>query len=94
MREYRALLLLDTKFFYESVIFCLALLLQIFEVGTTIRNHFQKSAARMVVLFVVLQVRCKLIDLLAQDCDLYLRRACVTVVALVLSDDYSLFLDC
>ncbi len=48
----------------------------------------------MVVLLVVLQVRCELIDLLAQNSNLYLRRAGVTVVALVLSDDHSFLLDC
>lgn len=93
-RELRIYILFDTEFFYESIIFCLALLLQIFEVCTTIRYHLEKSTARMMIFLIILQVRCELVYFLAQNSNLYLRRTRVTIVALVLRDDYLLFLDC
>lgn len=86
--------LFNSKLLGEFVVFCLALLFQIFEVCTAVGNHFQESAARVMVFLVVLQMRCKLVDLLAQDRNLHFRRTSVSVVALVLSDDDLLFLDC
>lgn len=90
----RALDLLDPEFFDEGVVGLLVLLLEILEVRPSVGDHLEKAAARVIVLLVLLQVCGELIDLLAQDRYLHFRRTGVTVVALVLRDDYLFFLDC
>jgi hypothetical protein len=51
------------------------LALQIIEKRTAVTDHLEKTAARMVIVLVNLQVLGKLVDSLGQDCDLNLRRA-------------------
>ena len=46
--------------------------------------HLEKSTTAVVVLVVVLEVRVEAVDAVCEDRDLYLGRACVTFVGLVL----------
>ncbi len=94
MRDRRALELLDPEFFDEGVVRFLVLLLEILEVRPAVGDHLEETATRVIVLLVLLQMCGKLVDLLAQDRYLHFRRTGVTVVALVLRDDYLFFLDC
>lgn len=67
-------------------------LLEYLEVTTSVRYHLDESASRMVVLLVLLQVSCKLVDLLSEHGDLHLLGARVFCVDLVPLDDCLLFL--
>ena len=49
--------------------------------------HLEKSTTAVVVLVVVLEVRVEAVDAVCEDRDLYLGRACVTFVGLVLVND-------
>src|SRR3990167_2539831 len=84
--------LFNPELLAEGIILRLTLFLEIFQMATTIRNHLQKSPARMMILFIILQVRRELIDSLAQNRHLDLRGSGVRGMALVLFHHDQLFL--
>lgn len=51
-------------------------------------NHLEEAAPRMVVLTMLAQVICDVVDSLRQNRDLHFRRARVAIVALVLLQDF------
>ena len=58
-------LLLDAELLNEGVILRLTFLFKILEVCTTIGNHFEQSATRVMILLVIFKMDRKLVDLLA-----------------------------
>ena len=67
--------------------------LKVLEVGAAISDHLEKTAARVVILLVRLEVLCKLFDAGRKDSDLNAGRTRVSLVDLALFDD-CLFLVC
>ena len=62
------------------------------EVPTSVSYHFDKSASRVVVLLVFLEVSCEKVNLFGEHSYLHLLRTSVRLVNLVLFDDCLLFL--
>ncbi|MDQ5955351.1 MAG: hypothetical protein QG621_354 [Patescibacteria group bacterium] len=60
--------------------------------GTTVSNHLQKAAAAVLVLGVFLQMRGQIINTLAEDSNLHLRRAGISAVHGHFLYDFLLFL--
>lgn len=84
-------LLLKVEFFDDSSVTLLVVQLQILQMCAAVCNHLQKSAARVLVFKMFLQMRRKLIDSLAQYSDLNLRRTGVLVMNSRFFDDFRLF---
>ncbi len=61
--------------------------LEIIKHAATLADHLQKATARGVILRVGLEVLGEVVDTLCEQCNLYLWRARVFVVLLVLVDD-------
>jgi hypothetical protein len=75
LRLGRNVLLLQAELFRKRGIDALVLPLEIAHVGLTIGDELQEPAARVVILFVLLEMRRKVINTLGQNSDLHLSRA-------------------
>ena len=64
---------------------------QIVEQRAALTDHLEEAAAGVMILLVDLQVLGEVVDALGKQSDLYLGRACVTLVSSVLLHDSSLF---
>ena len=66
-------------------------LLEVAEKVSSVADHLLKSATAVVVLVVVLEVFCKILDPVSKERDLYLGRTCVALMSSVLLNDCLLF---
>lgn len=73
-------LFLETEFLNQSRVTALVVRLEVAEVYASVSDHLEKASARMEILWVLLEVLCKLVNLLRKDCYLHIRRAGVSVV--------------
>ena len=64
---------------------------QVVEQRAALTDHLEEAAAGVMVLLVDLEVLGEVVDALCEQSDLYLGRACVTLVSSVLLHDSSLF---
>lgn len=65
-------LLLEIKLLHDCLVALHVLLLEVLEVLASISNHLEKSASRVIVLLVLLEVLRELINLLRKECNLHL----------------------
>src|SRR5579884_515674 len=72
----------------------LVLATEVVEKRPTLVNQHQKTATRMIVLGVGLEVRRQVVDALGQNCDLYFRRTGVALALRMLLDERLLALRC
>jgi hypothetical protein len=84
-------LLLQPEFLDDRVVAALVILLEIAKVGATISNHLKKSAARMVILGVFLEVLGEFVDTATKKSDLDLRGSSVFLVAARVFDEGRLY---
>ena len=70
------------QFFRDRLITVQVVVLQIFQQTPALADHHQQSAARTVILFVVLQMLGQMIDPLREQRDLHVRRPRVAIVQL------------
>lgn len=84
-------LLSETELLYDGAVAIDVLLLEIVQKITALTYHFKKTAAGVVVVVIDLQVLGKIGDSLGKNGDLYLGRACVTLVCCVSLDDFGLY---
>ena len=56
--------LIELEFLYGDVVGFFVVLFEIFEVCTSISNHFYQASARMIVFFVLFKMGSELVDLL------------------------------
>lgn len=89
-RDGGMLLLFDQ--FECFLVLCRVTFLEHFEVSSSICNHLDETAARVIVFLVLLQMRCEEINLFGEHCYLHLLAPGVFAVHLVLFDDCLLFL--
>ena len=66
-------------------------LLEVAEKVSSVADHLLKSATAVVVLVVVLEVFCKILDPVSKERDLYLGRPCVALMSSVLLNNCLLF---
>ena len=85
-------LLFQPQLFDKRCVTALIVRLEITEVDTTISNHLEKTASRMKIFWVLLEVLCELVDLLRKESNLNIRRAGVRVMSCNSLDNYCLFL--
>ena len=64
---------------------------QVVEQRAALTDHLEEAAAGVMILLVDLEVLGKVVDTLCEQSDLYLGRACVTLVGGVLLHDSELF---
>ncbi len=88
------LLLSETELFNDSSVSCDIDLLEVVEKVSSVTYHLEKTATAVVVLMVALKVLCEVSYSVSKDSDLYLGRACVTLMSSVLFDNCLLFLCC
>lgn len=84
-------LLSETELLNNGTVAVNVLLLEIIQKITTLTYHLKKTAARVVVVVVELQVLGEVGNSLGENGDLYLGRACVTLVCCVSLDDFGLY---
>lgn len=84
-------LLLEVEFLDERIVRARILAFEVLEVRTPIGNHAEQAAARMRVVWVLLEVCSKLIDLLRKQTNLHLGRAGICCVARCFLDHILLF---
>lgn len=84
-------LLSETELLNNGTVAIDVLLLKIVQKITALTNHLKKAAARVVVVVVELQVLGEVSNSLGENGDLYLGRACVTLVCCVSLDDFGLY---
>src|SRR5215831_6139754 len=65
----------------------LVLVLDVVEQTPAQAHHLEKAAPRVIVVFVQLEMLCEPIDALGEECDLHLRRARITLLGCVFSDN-------
>lgn len=68
--------------------------LEVVEQTTSLRNHLEQSAPRVVVLFVCSEMLREVVDALCEKRDLHLRRTRVAVVRAVCADNLFLCFSC
>ena len=66
-------------------------LLEIVKKASSLANHLEKAAARMMVLVVASEVLCEVVDSACENSDLNFGRTCVTFVTSEFCDDFCLF---
>ena len=81
------LLLSETKLLNDSSVSLDVYLLEVVEEVSSVTYHLKETAAAVVVLMVALKVLGEVSYSVSKDSDLYLGRACVLLVDLVLSDN-------
>ena len=81
----------QTELAYDGTVALNIVVLEIVEQVSSVTDHLLKSAAAVEVVLVCLQVLSEGCDSVGQNCDLYLRRSCVSLVGSVLLDNALLF---
>ncbi len=84
-------LLTQTKLSNDAAIAFLRVIRQVLQQAAAIAYHLQQTATRCVVFLLSLEVPGEMIDALGEQCNLYLRRASVTLVSLVFGDNLLLY---
>ena len=84
-------LLSQTELFNDRTVTLDIGLLEVAEKVSSMADHLLKSAAAVVILVVGLEVLRQILDSVSQKRDLYLRRACVSLVGSVLLNNCLLF---
>src|SRR5215470_5046524 len=86
-RQALAVLAAQSKALNQLLVAGIVLALEIIEQAPPLPDHDKKAAARMEILLVRLQMLGQIVDALAEDGDLHLRRACIVGFLSVLLDD-------
>lgn len=84
-------LLSETELLNDGAVAIDVLLLEIVQKIAALTYHLKKTAARVVVVVVEFQVLGEVGNSLGENGDLYLGRACVTLVCCVSLDDFGLY---
>ena len=87
----RLALLAQVQLFNDGTVTVDVNLLKVTEEVSSVTDHFEHTAAAVVILVVCLQVLGERIDAVRQNCDLNLRGTCVAFVRRVLRDNGLLF---
>ena len=87
-------LLSDMELFDDSSVSFNVNFLEVVEKVSSVTYHLEKSTTAVVILVVVLEVLCKIVDSVCENRDLYLGRTCVAFVCSVLFNNCLLFLCC
>ncbi len=82
----------ESEFGNNLIVLIFIMLLQVFQMCAAIRNHLEKSAAGVIVLVILLQMRCELVDTLGKKTYLNGSRTGITLVQCGFLDDIRLFL--
>lgn len=80
-------LLTDAELFDDSAVSFNIVLLKISQKVSSVTYHFEKTAVRMAVLRISLEVYVKLVDAVGEKSYLHLRRTGVTLVNGIIIDD-------